>query len=98
MAALLIHLVLFIISLLILHAVIRSAINNSEMTQSLKNVEQLLQQRFASAPESSQFISKDFKERPSTEIRSEQCPACRCAVTSVTRTCPSCGLTLIDGE
>lgn len=96
MAALLINLILFIISLFILYAVIKSAINHSEMTETLKNIEQLLQKRYADTHEPSGIIFKDLKTPSSTEIRIEQCPACQCKVTNRTRVCPSCGLTLIS--
>lgn len=96
MAALLFNLILFMIAIFILYAVIKSAINHSEMTESLKNIEQLLQKRYADNHESSGMIFKDLKTPSSTEIRIEQCPACQCKVTNRTQVCPSCGLTLIS--
>jgi predicted RNA-binding Zn-ribbon protein involved in translation (DUF1610 family) len=81
----------------ILSYVIQTAIDQSEMHKTLKNIEQLLEaNRNRSANENHQDMQKNTEVETGEHIVEEECPACGGRITNITKVCPSCGLTLGD--
>jgi predicted PurR-regulated permease PerM len=96
--AIIVWLIGVFISLFILHAVIQSAINGSELTKTLKEISEHLKSNPKHQVESEKRESDQnvLKEAHSENVSNEICPGCGFIVRSNTKFCPSCDLRLND--
>jgi YgiT-type zinc finger domain-containing protein len=82
-----------IIGLLILYAVIKSAIDGSETAENIRYIRMILSKQYTETDDNYSNIPKEnFKIE---NIPITECPACGEKISSTDKKCPSCGLTLI---
>lgn len=87
----------FVISIMILHWIITSAINSSEIANDIKEIKQILKRLEASNDVKN--ITMQKLDDQSEGTFNEQCPACGEQVRLTDKICSGCGLTLmIDDE
>lgn len=97
MGVLIIWLGSLIVSIVILHWIITSAIESSNLARDIKEIKEILKsQQFQNAS----IINQDkLASGSDTDVTlREECPACGEQVRSTDKTCRSCGLTLIIEE
>lgn len=89
--------ILYLISLLILYVIIKSAIDNSETAENIRQIRIMLSKQYDEKDDSNSNVpTENFKIQ---NIPITECPACGEKVSPTDKICPSCGLTLIlDNE
>jgi hypothetical protein len=86
----------WIIGLVVLYYVIRSAIDNSEAAGYLREIRNMLRE-MQHPPAKEKGPREDIiNDITYHQYPDDQCPSCGRKVASTDKTCPSCGLTLID--
>lgn len=96
--SLMVWLIGLFITLALLHWVITSAINSSELARNIREIKELLKAGTAIPDEAGRDPSAEDGEADGTGGDFEECPGCGARVRSTDEVCPSCGLTLLMRE
>lgn len=88
-----IGIVLFVIVLLILEFVIRSAIDSSETARDIRKIREILSKKYSIPDDSERNITE--KNYYIGDIPIDECPACHSKISPEDRICSSCGILLM---